>query len=77
MITFPNKYLAQIAILTIIATILDRTNCKTMRKLFFFGIVAGMMVGCSPRVTSEMLTHEFEPLPTNKVMIEGIMGTGF
>lgn len=42
-----------------------------MRKLFFFGIVAGMMVGCSPRVTSEMMTHEFEPLPTNKVMIYG------
>lgn len=42
-----------------------------MKKLLFLWIVVGMMVGCSPRVTSEMLTHEFEPLPTNKVMIYG------
>lgn len=42
-----------------------------MKKILFLGIVAGMLVGCSPRVTSEMMTHEFEPLPTNKVMIYG------
>ena len=34
-------------------------------------VLAVGMVGCSPKVTSEMLTNDFEPQPTNYVMIIG------
>jgi len=42
-----------------------------MKKYFFLLIVAGALVGCSPQVTSEMLSNGYDPVPTNKVMIVG------
>ena len=40
-----------------------------MKKNFFLLIVVGALVGCSPQVTSEMLSNGYDPVPTNKVMI--------
>ncbi len=34
-------------------------------------MVAATMVSCAPKVTSEMLTNDFQAQPTNKVMIYG------
>ena len=42
-----------------------------MKKNFFLLIVVGALVGCSPQVTSEMLSNGYDPVPTNKVMIVG------
>ena len=42
-----------------------------MKRLLFWIATALMMTGCSPSVTSDMLTHDFAPQPTNKVMIYG------
>lgn len=41
-----------------------------IEKYMLFSLVAAM-VGCSPKVTSEMQMWDFEPQPTNKVMIFG------
>jgi hypothetical protein len=40
-------------------------------KHALLSVLAVGMVGCSPKVTSEMLTNDFEPQPTNYVMIIG------
>lgn len=46
MITFPNNYLANITILTIFATILDRSNCKTMgKKILLLFMMVWLSVG--------------------------------
>ncbi len=42
-----------------------------MKKYLLFTIVVTTMVSCAPRVTSEMLTNDFQAQPTNKVMIYG------
>ena len=42
-----------------------------MKKYFLFTMVAATMVSCAPKVTSEMLTNDFQAQPTNKVMIYG------
>jgi len=42
-----------------------------MKKCLFLLIVTGALVGCSPQVTSEMLSNGYDPVPTNKVMIVG------
>ena len=42
-----------------------------MKKYFFLLIVTGALVGCSPQVTSELVTEGLSPQPTNKVMIVG------
>lgn len=34
-------------------------------------VIVGVAAGCSPRVTSDVMTYEFKPVPTNKVMIVG------
>lgn len=41
-----------------------------IKEYMLFSLVAAM-VGCSPKVTSEMQMWDFEPQPTNKVMIFG------
>jgi len=41
-----------------------------IEKCMLFSLLA-TMVGCSPKVTSEMQMWDFEPQPTNKVMIFG------
>lgn len=41
-----------------------------IKEYMLFPLVAAM-VGCSPKVTSEMQMWDFEPQPTNKVMIFG------
>ena len=44
--TFPNNYLANITILTIFATILDRSNCKTMgKKILLLFMMVWLSVG--------------------------------
>ena len=40
-----------------------------MKKYFFLLIVTGALMGCSPQVTSELVTEGLSPQPTNKVMI--------
>ena len=40
-----------------------------MKKYLFILIVVGALVGCSPQVTSEMVTSGYDPVATNKVMI--------
>ncbi|WP_143010035.1 hypothetical protein [Prevotella communis] len=42
-----------------------------MKKYLLFTMVAATMVSCAPKVTSEMLTNDFQAQPTNKVMIYG------
>ena len=42
-----------------------------MKKYLLFTIVVTTMVSCAPKVTSEMLTNDFQAQPTNKVMIYG------
>jgi hypothetical protein len=42
-----------------------------MKKYLFLLIVVGALVGCSPQVTSELVTEGLSPQPTNKVMIVG------
>lgn len=42
-----------------------------MKKNLLFTIVVTTMVSCAPKVTSEMLTNDFQAQPTNKVMIYG------
>ena len=42
-----------------------------MKKYLFLLIVTGALVGCSPQVTSELVTEGLSPQPTNKVMIVG------
>jgi hypothetical protein len=45
-ITFSNNYLAHITILTIFATILDRSNCKTMgKKILLLFMMVWLSVG--------------------------------
>ena len=49
-------------------------NVKQFRFLYKYAqgvAIAIAMVGCSPRVTSEMTVEELLPQPTNKVMIIG------
>lgn len=43
---------------------------KKMKRLFYV-LTTGILVGCSPKVTSEMMTKDFQPQPTNHVMIIG------
>ena len=51
MISFPNDYLAHITTMTIFATILDRSNCKTMRKKI---LLLFMMVWLSVGVNAHL-----------------------
>ena len=40
-----------------------------MKKSMFLLLTTVVMAGCSPQVTSEMVTSGYNPVATNKVMI--------
>ena len=42
-----------------------------MKKYLFLLIAVVTLVGCSPQVTSEMVTSGYDPVATNKVMSVG------
>jgi hypothetical protein len=39
------------------------------RTIFFLLLTAGLLAGCSPKVTVDMLTSEYGPVSTSEVMV--------